>query len=344
MRGLPASYPEEIVRQIVKMVYGSHLFGTSVDSSDKDFKSVCLPSSSDILLQRVKRSGRIGNRREENKPGQEDIEFLSLQHYMRMLVEGQTTAVEMLFVPRERYVEGTLGPEWYAVASNKERFVHCNVGVFTNFALSQTRRYAVKAERLSAVEAVHGFFEAMISLYGAGTRVGEVKMDLMGLASEYPREIMGFPTIINPARAGRSAIEHFECCDRKVPMGATVKEASTIYHRVSDFYGKRARLAQSMDGQDWKALMHAVRIVREAEELLLEGEITFPRPEARVLLQIRRGELPHAKVMALIEEGLERVGDAKRVTDLPEQADRDYAEHLVESFYGSQVRARSSVG
>ena len=325
------------MRQIVKMVYGSHLFGTNVESSDRDFKSVCLPSAKDVLLQRVKRVVHHGDSGEKNKPGQEDIEFMSFQHYMKMLVEGQTVAVDMLCVPSEYHVGGTLGPEWCAVSSNKDRFLHSNVGVFTGFAFSQSRRYTVKAERLSAADAAHGFFEARSSLHGAQTKIGEVKMDLMVLICEHPKEIMSLSTVTNPARAGRSAVEHFECCDRKVPMGATVKEAARIYRKVSDFYGKRARLAQQMGGQDWKALMHAVRIIREAEELLLEGEITFPRPEADVLLQIRRGELPHAEVMSLIEEGLERVDDAKLITDLPEQPDYDYADHLVESFYRSEV-------
>ena len=324
------------MRQIIRMVYGSHLFGTNVESSDRDFKSVCLPSAEAILLQRVRKVGHNASSKERNLPGQEDIEFLSLQQYLKLLCEGQTVAVDMAFVPKEYYVEGTRGPEWSAVQNNLGRFIHSNVATFTSFALSQVRRYSVKAERLTAVEAAHGFFAAMEGLHGPSTKVGEVKMDLMGMACEHSNEIMSFPQIINPARNG-AGIEHFECCDRKVPMGATVKEAGNIYRRASEFYGRRARLAQQMGGQDWKALMHAVRIVREAEELLLEGKITFPRPEAKLLLQVRKGELTHEKVMELIETGLEIVEAVKVATDLPEQPDYDYADELVKSFYRSQV-------
>jgi len=321
------------------MVYGSHLFGTNVETSDRDFKSVCLPSASDILLQKVKKVRHNGPSEERNQPEQEDIEFMSLQHYLKMLCEGQTVAVDMAFVPDSYYAEGTRGPEWYAVQNNLGRFIHSNVATFTSFAMSQVRRYSVKVERLSAAEAAQGFFEAMSDLHGTQTKVGEVRMDLMGLACQHPKEIMGFPTIVNPARAGHSLVEHFECCDRKVPMGATVKEAAGIYRKVTTFYGKRAKLAQQMGGQDWKALMHAVRIVSEAEELLLRGKITFPRPEANLLLQIRKGELPHQKVMSLIESGLERVDLAQIATDLPEQPDYDYADELVKSFYRSQINS-----
>ncbi len=324
------------MRQIVRMVYGSYLFGTNIETSDRDFKSVCLPSASDILLQKVKKVRHNGPSKERNQPGQEDIEFLSLQQYLKMLCEGQTVAVDMAFVPENYYVEGTRGPEWYAVQNNLGRFIHSNVSTFTSFAMSQVRRYSVKAERLTAVEAAHGFFAAMEGLHGPSTKVGEVRMDLMGMACEHSKEIMSFPHIINPSRNG-VGIEHFECCDRKVPMGATVKEAANIYQKATEFYGKRARLAQQMGGQDWKAMSHAVRIVREAEELLLRGKITFPRPEANLLLRIRRGEVSHQKVMAQIVSGLERVELAQVATDLPEQPDYDFADELVKSFYSSQV-------
>jgi len=318
------------------MVYGSHLFGTNIESSDRDFKVVCLPSAEDILLQKVKKVRHNGLSKERNQPEQEDVEFLSLQHYLKMLCEGQTMAVDMAFVPEEYYVAGSLGPEWYAIRSNMGRFIHSNVTAFASFALSQARRYSVKADRLDALEAAHGFFAAMEDLHGPSTKVTEVRMDLMGMACEHSREVMGFPRIINPSRNG-VGIEHFECCDRKVPMGATVKEAANIYRKATEFYGKRARLAQQMGGQDWKAMSHAVRVVREAEELLLDGKITFPRPEANLLLQVRKGELAHEEVMSLIEEGLERVNDAKLKTDLPEQPDYDYADELVKSFYRSQI-------
>ena len=42
------------MREIVRMVYGSHLFGTNIESSDRDFKSIFLPSARTILLQKVR--------------------------------------------------------------------------------------------------------------------------------------------------------------------------------------------------------------------------------------------------------------------------------------------------
>ena len=178
------------MRQIVRMVYGSYLFGTNIESSGRDFKAVCLPSAEDVLLQRVRRVGHNASSAERNQPGQEDIAFLSLQRYLKMLCEGQTVAVDMAFVPEEYYVGESIGPEWYAIRNNMGRFIHSNVATFTGFALSQARRYSVKADRLDALEAAQGFFTAMGDLHGPGTKIAEVKMDLMGMACSHPNEIM----------------------------------------------------------------------------------------------------------------------------------------------------------
>ena len=282
------------MREIVRMVYGSHLFGTNIENSDRDFKSIFLPSARTILLQKVRHVALAARAEQKKQPDQADVEYLSLQRYLELLCEGQTVAVDMAFIPKEYYgarrCESGCEPEWMAVRNNLPRLVSAKMDIFTGFAKSQVRRYSTKADRLSAAEAAHGFFVAMEDIHGPNTKVVQVRMDLMSLVCDHPQDVMHFLEIPNPKRRGVST-EHFECCDRKVPLGASVKEAAHIYGKVCDFYGKRSKLAQQMGGQDWKALYHAVRIVSEAEELLTEGKITFPRPEAQLLLRIRQGEV-----------------------------------------------------
>lgn len=70
-----------------------------------------------------------------------------------------------------------------------------------------------------------------------------------------------------------------------------------------DLLWEAYRQAESSEGIDWKALMHAVRILHEAHELLLYHQITFPRSESELLLRIRKGELPYQLVDEVIEMG-----------------------------------------
>jgi hypothetical protein len=128
-------------------------------------------------------------------------------------------------------------------------------------------------------------------------------------------------------------------CNRKVQEHITVKEAHKIYKHLFDEYGQRALLAEKNEGVDWKAMMHATRVCREAEELLLTHTITYPRPEAALLRQIRKGELPYKRVAELLEAGLERLEECQQLSTLPEGPDRAFAEDLVAELYGRHVAA-----
>lgn len=134
-----------------------------------------------------------------------------------------------------------------------------------------------------------------------------------------------------------------EVCNRKIQEHATFKEAHAICKRVFDEYGQRARLAETNQGVDWKACMHAVRVSREAEELLMHHTITYPRPEAELLLAIRKGELPYKQVAEMLEAGLEKLEECHRISALPDRGDHEAAEAIVIRAYRGQIDASQPV-
>ena len=83
--------------------------------------------------------------------------------------------------------------------------------------------------------------------------------------------------------------------------------------------------------------MHAVRVAREAEELLMHHTITYPRPEAELLLAIRKGELPYKEVADMLEVGLDRLEECHRISALPERGDHVAAETLVLETYRAAI-------
>jgi hypothetical protein len=82
--------------------------------------------------------------------------------------------------------------------------------------------------------------------------------------------------------------------------------------------------------------MHAVRVAREAEELLMHHTITYPRPEADLLLAIRKGELPYKEVAEMLEAGLDRREECHRISALPDRGDQATADQLVLAAYRSE--------
>lgn len=112
-------------RTIVRIKFGSHLYGTATPASDLDFKTVFVPPARDILLQRVRTT--ITNQRpkaegEKNVAGELDEEAYSLQRYLGLAAEGQTVALDVLFAPRWSMPDNPL-PEWEEIERNRHRLV-----------------------------------------------------------------------------------------------------------------------------------------------------------------------------------------------------------------------------
>ena len=92
---------------LVKVVAGSHLFGTNTEKSDKDYKGVYLPSGYEILLGSYPEtiSSSTGDSQSKNSSTDVDIELYSLKKLLKMVVNGDTAAIELLYTPDYLIIE-----------------------------------------------------------------------------------------------------------------------------------------------------------------------------------------------------------------------------------------------
>lgn len=321
---------------IVRMQFGSHVYGTNVPTSDLDFKAVHLPDARDILLQRVKTSINTSTKKDgTQKNGPEDVDFesFSLQKHMQMLLEGQTVALSMLFTPDRWIIEKS--PIWDEIRDQKDRWLHRSVSAFAGYCRQQANKYGIRGSRVAASRACVEWATNMMEAHGPQGKLREH----WGRVEEFAGRGLEHVAIVVGTHADNQPVRFMEVCNRKVQEHATFKEAFAICKRVFDEYGHRALLAESNQGVDWKACMHAVRVSREAEELLMHHTITYPRPEAEMLLAIRKGELPYKQVAEMLEAGLDRLEECHRISSLPDKGDHAEADRLVMECYRKQVAA-----
>lgn len=102
-------------------------------------------------------------------------------------------------------------------------------------------------------------------------------------------------------------------------------------------------MAESNEGIDWKALSHAVRVGNEALELLTEGWVTFPLPNALHIMKIKKGLLPYNQVAEEIEQLLVEVEIASGKSHLREEPDYEWIDDTVASVYGEEVKEYKGV-
>lgn len=327
------------MRTIVRIKFGSHLYGTATPASDIDFKSVFVPPARDILLQRVRAT--ISNQRpkaegEKNVAGEIDEEAYSLQRYLGLAAEGQTVALDVLFAPHWSMSDNPL-PEWEEIERNRHRLVTRKSAAFLGYCRQQANKYGIKGSRVAAAREALALLADGVAAFGTTAKLGELAggIDKLASCSEH-MDVLDIEGATDVHGAKRT-VRHWEVCNRKMPFTQTIKSAHEVMRRIVDEYGHRARQAESNQGVDWKALSHAVRVGRQAIELLESGAVVFPRPEAAHLVAIKTGQLPYQAVAEEIENLLAEVETAAERSTLPQAADTAWIDDFVASVYRRQV-------
>lgn len=325
------------MKQIFRCVFGSRLYGTATPASDLDFKSVFIPDSRAILLQRVK--GAINDKRpkaefEKNVAGEVEEERFSVQKFLNLLADGQTVALDMLFAPEWAWTDAPSW-EWHEIVANKDRLITKRSQAFIGYAYKQASKYGVKGSRVAAGRSALQWITDAID---KGLSLNE-KLASWAVANEYRIDSTEHMSIEDQIMPNGTVIRHWEVCGRKMPYPSSVKNARDILQRLVDEYGHRALQAERNEGVDWKALSHAVRVGTQAIELLQTGHVTFPLPNAAHVLEIKTGGRPYVSVAEEIEDLLEQVKAAAEKSVLRDAPDQEWIDDFVAECHRRQVMA-----
>lgn len=82
-------------------------------------------------------------------------------------------------------------------------------------------------------------------------------------------------------------------------------------------------------GYDTKNMMHCIRLLRMAEEMLRTGELNVRRPDREYLLDIRNGKFEHAELLEYAENKIKLLDELVPVSPLPTDVDTDLLNNLL---------------
>jgi hypothetical protein len=316
---------------IFRTTFGSHLYGTNTPASDEDWKSIRMPSAREILLGNSKETLAIKDRynkaeKEKNLPGEYEEECFTLKQYLKLVSEGQTVSLDMLFAPALMW--SNWGEIWMRIIDNRHRLVSKKSGAFVGYCRQQAKKYGIKGSRVAAARATL----EMLKAFNPNEKLGEQSILLAYFARN-----MEYVNIIPITQSSGVVIQYLEVCDRKLQYTSKVSDCVKVVQHLVDEYGSRALQAEKNEGLDWKALSHAVRIGEQAIELFETGFITFPRPNARFLLSIKTGNLPYKDVAEIIERNFEDVEKASKESSLPEDVDHEWINQFIVDRYRNVI-------
>lgn len=307
--------------------FGSTVYGTKIPTSDTDLKAISLPTAEEILLQKMKRTNNTTtkkNERDKNKANDVDTEIFNLQTYCNLLLEGQTVSLDMLFVPSHHWK--IQDPIWWNILQNRKEFLHSGTSSFVGYCRTQANKYGIKGSRMNSLRISIEFLETL----NKDNNLHQCGNDFI---RKMTCEAGEFCNVVYIANKHGKEEPYLEVLGKKFSFFVKVKEILKNLKAIWDNQGERTRLAAQNQGIDWKALMHSVRVAKQAEELLLTSNITFPRPEKNLLLQIRKGELAYNKVAEIIEQGLVDVEAAKNRSILPREPNFQFVNDFVKNVH-----------
>lgn len=307
---------------VVKMIFGSHLYGTSSPESDKDYKGIYLPSPRELAAGKFKKclsfNTKSAGSTDKNSKDDVDYEVYSLHYFIEMACQGEMFAFDMLHVP-DSMIEQT-SKVWQAIQFNKRRFYTKNLNAFVGYARRQAAKYEIKGSRLSAAKLVLEFLE----LQDPNLILREV-WDQLPVGDHITK--MADPENLNP-------VILYEVCGKKMQSTAKIKYCLPSLKKYYEQYGERAKLAANNEAIDWKAISHALRAALEAKEILTTNNLIFPLKDAAYLLEVKQGKLDYKSVVGpALENLMEELELLGAQSSLPEQADREYWDEYLYSIY-----------
>lgn len=304
-------------RILSQIITGSNLYGTNRPDSDIDYTGVFMPSRRDLITlqncpteytENVKLSTSA-----RNTVGDIDCKFYSIKSFLRLVTEGQPGTLEMLFAPPSHLVQTS--KEWKIIQDNQDLFIsQKGISPFIGFAIAQAHKASIKGDNLNALRAIlawgNGLTQAQYNMPLATYIYAEdqtpVALEVAVGSKVYLPGVTDYPFGLERNDHGFITLR---VAGRQFDPGA---KAKVFLNSISDLaakYGTRSKAAAEA-GYDFKSLMHAYRLLLEAEEFLKTGHITLPRPpgEAEMLRIIRSGEMYkdqnfdwHSDLMAMVD-------------------------------------------
>lgn len=310
-------HPNQQTRKILyKVASGSQLYGTTLPTSDVDYTSVFLPTAYDLLsLQKcefIDNSTKSSS--EDRRNTQEDIDDQqhALNRYLHLLLHGNPNLTELLFAPfpiveDERFTE---------IKNNYPKFISTRCyDSFTRFAISQKKKLEYKSLR---------FTQLRNALFLLDTRYAQQIVDpKYSMSAEMANELN---KVLQEYKGSKNNVEHFH-------EGLQLK---VIYEKIKaehDRYGWRVHTDTFETlGYDVKFASHAIRLLYEGEQILLNGYLEFPITGKAYndIMSIRRAEVSIEDFYKICIEYEDRNRTALEKSTLPKNPDWKYAnEYLV---------------
>ena len=304
--------------KIVKMLFGSSLYGTNTPESDTDYKGIYLPQLSDCILGKVKPNLTTSTGKSLSKNNSTDIdeEIFSLQEFIKLALKGEMIALDMLHAPQNMILETS--DIWKEIQSKRHLFYCKDMRAYLSYIKKQCSKYSCKGSRLADTTKLIKYFERF-----------DPELKIKEIAENLPTgPHIKLTTIPEAKDQDTRAIE---VCGRKMMYNSKVGYSLEFLHKFYDAYGARAKMAEKNEGLDFKAISHAFRAGLQLKEIYQTGDLVYPLKDAEFIRDVKMAKYHYKNddIGQKLEDLIDEVLELSESSEYPDQPDHEYWENFI---------------
>lgn len=279
---------------ILKVLVGSHLYGTSTPESDKDYIGIFVPTKDYVLglktCEQVELRTNPTSSGKRNTKEDVDTVLYSLPKFIKLAMGCNPNILEVLFVPKKNIVSIT--PEGQKLLDNFTLFVSKKVKhTFCGYAHAQKEKILTKKDRLDAIKHL----------------LNDVKK-----FEDTPDKSLTGPVNLNGVHGT------YKTYEKGTQYGFIISDLT----KLLDEYGLRTKQIEEF-GYDLKFASHLIRLLNEGIECLVEGKLNFPLSDRSYISDVKAGRYKIEEVLKKADEYESLLGQAYVNSKLPNSPDLD---------------------
>ena len=279
-----------------------------------------------------------------------DVKIFSLQKFIQLCSKADTNALDLLFslnnnniqqytysvTTRQKkeepkslwnnsvYIAKSYIPFWY-ILQHRDKLINTDrLESPITYAFKQATKYGIKGEKLKVLELVKQkakYLKKNKILAELKTVVVEDLIDRTDLMElEIPNNHLRIDVLDNK---GKKEKYLFVCGVQHQFNLDLDKFIKRIEEKINKQYTSQ-RTIDAKDGNDWKALSHAIRVLLEVKELLNTGNIQFPLKDKEFLLDIKLGKVEREYIDNFFNQELSNILERVQRNELNWKYDEEF--------------------
>lgn len=329
---------------MVKMLAGSKAYGTSLPTSDTDYRGIFCAEPINILTP-------FFPVKECEDEIEEDTKLYGLWHFMQLCLDCNPNIIELLWTDNSDITFRT--PAYDMLRAQREKLLSSKVAFTTSgYAIAQLKRIKGHNKWITNPQPEQLFkhieFITLVQWFGQEKMMPR-DFDLTKFKDDhrlipYSQTLFGLYKIdgYQPYNHDTGALNsNFEGDRTELPQPLAIIQFNRDQYIAAkdkraqywDWKKNRNEVRSGLEenfGYDTKHAMHLVRLLRMGIEALRDGQIIVKRPDAAELLSIRAGAWTYDELVSYAEEMDHDIREVwYKKTHLPKYPDRQYAAKLL---------------